>query len=167
MRTNLSRRRFARCILTAAGAVTAAPVFLRGQDLNNKLVSLQKNYDILDRDNKIQLLAATNRLQDAESNRNRMLRNTFIASTMLFLGLAVIAVFAYRSKNKAARTLALAHDNLKASQEMLVQQEKLASLGQLTAGIAHEIKNPLNFVNNFSTLHHRPRVSDMTQCSQA
>ncbi len=39
---------------------------------------------------------------------------------------------------------------LKATQEQLVQQEKLASLGQLTAGIAHEIKNPLNFVNNFS-----------------
>jgi len=41
---------------------------------------------------------------------------------------------------------------LKRTQEQLVQQEKLASLGQLTAGIAHEIKNPLNFVNNFSLL---------------
>lgn len=41
---------------------------------------------------------------------------------------------------------------LEAAQEQLVQQEKLASLGQLTAGIAHEIKNPLNFVNNFSDL---------------
>ena len=41
-------------------------------------------------------------------------------------------------------------DKLTAAQDQLVQQEKLASLGQLTAGIAHEIKNPLNFVNNFS-----------------
>ncbi|WP_297335844.1 ATP-binding protein [Algoriphagus sp.] len=45
-----------------------------------------------------------------------------------------------------------AMSELKATQSQLVQQEKLASLGQLTAGIAHEIKNPLNFVNNFSEL---------------
>jgi signal transduction histidine kinase len=43
-------------------------------------------------------------------------------------------------------------DDLRAAQDRLVQTEKLASLGQLTAGIAHEIKNPLNFVNNFSEL---------------
>jgi GAF domain-containing protein len=43
-------------------------------------------------------------------------------------------------------------DDLRTAQDRLVQTEKLASLGQLTAGIAHEIKNPLNFVNNFSAL---------------
>jgi signal transduction histidine kinase len=55
-----------------------------------------------------------------------------------------------REIGKAYRELEKAHENLKAAQQQLVQQEKLASLGQLTAGIAHEIKNPLNFVNNFS-----------------
>ena len=43
-------------------------------------------------------------------------------------------------------------DELRTAQDRLIQTEKLASLGQLTAGIAHEIKNPLNFVNNFSAL---------------
>jgi two-component system, NtrC family, sensor kinase len=50
------------------------------------------------------------------------------------------------------RELAQSLDDLRAAQNRLVQSEKLASLGQLTAGIAHEIKNPLNFVNNFSAL---------------
>src|SRR5262249_489145 len=46
--------------------------------------------------------------------------------------------------------LSASREKLRLTQDRLVQTEKLASLGQLTAGIAHEIKNPLNFVNNFS-----------------
>jgi signal transduction histidine kinase len=50
------------------------------------------------------------------------------------------------------RELSASLDDLRKAQDRLIQSEKLASLGQLTAGIAHEIKNPLNFVNNFSAL---------------
>ncbi len=50
------------------------------------------------------------------------------------------------------RELAKSLEDLRTAQDRLVQTEKLASLGQLTAGIAHEIKNPLNFVNNFSSV---------------
>jgi len=57
-------------------------------------------------------------------------------------------------ENVEARTRELAKslEDLRTAQDRLVQTEKLASLGQLTAGIAHEIKNPLNFVNNFSAI---------------
>jgi signal transduction histidine kinase len=56
-------------------------------------------------------------------------------------------------------------DDLRTAQDRLVQTEKLASLGQLTAGIAHEIKNPLNFVNNFSALS-AELVDEMTDVFQ-
>ena len=52
-----------------------------------------------------------------------------------------------------AREIEKAYEDLKATQAQLVQSEKMASLGELTAGIAHEIQNPLNFVNNFSDLN--------------
>jgi signal transduction histidine kinase len=72
-----------------------------------------------------------------------------------FADQAVIAIENVRLFEQVqARTkeLAASLDELRTAQDRLVQTEKLASLGQLTAGIAHEIKNPLNFVNNFSAL---------------
>jgi signal transduction histidine kinase len=58
----------------------------------------------------------------------------------------------YENVETRTRELAKSLENLRTTQDRLVQTQKLASLGQLTAGIAHEIKNPLNFVNNFSGL---------------
>jgi signal transduction histidine kinase/ligand-binding sensor domain-containing protein len=52
-----------------------------------------------------------------------------------------------------AREIEKAYEDLKATQSQLIQSEKMASLGELTAGIAHEIQNPLNFVNNFSEVN--------------
>ncbi len=54
---------------------------------------------------------------------------------------------------KAKRSVETTLSELKTTQNQLVQSEKMASLGELTAGIAHEIQNPLNFVNNFSEVN--------------
>jgi signal transduction histidine kinase len=66
--------------------------------------------------------------------------------------IAIENVRLFKSVEDRTRELAASLENLRTTQDRLVQTQKLASLGQLTAGIAHEIKNPLNFVNNFSGL---------------
>ncbi len=74
-------------------------------------------------------------------------------------GLGVTAIIAFilyrnnRQKQKANKLLQTTLDNLKSAQGQLIQSAKMASLGELTAGIAHEIQNPLNFVNNFSEVN--------------
>ena len=66
--------------------------------------------------------------------------------------IAISNVNLFEQVQQRTRELAKSLEDLRTAQGRLIQTEKLASLGQLTAGIAHEIKNPLNFVNNFSAL---------------
>jgi GAF domain-containing protein len=76
------------------------------------------------------------------------LLQTFAAQSVLAIQNARL----FESVESRTRELTKSLEDLRAAQDRLIQTEKLASLGQLTAGIAHEIKNPLNFVNNFSAL---------------
>jgi GAF domain-containing protein len=66
--------------------------------------------------------------------------------------IAISNVRLFEAVQDRTRQLSKSLDDLRTAQDRLIQTEKLASLGQLTAGIAHEIKNPLNFVNNFAAL---------------
>jgi signal transduction histidine kinase len=82
------------------------------------------------------------------SDKQIELATTFADQALI----AIENVRLFEQVQARTRELAASLDELRTAQDRLVQTEKLASLGQLTAGIAHEIKNPLNFVNNFSAL---------------
>ena len=93
-------------------------------------------------------LVVRRRLPGEFSKSTVELLQTFGAQSVLAIQNARL----FESVGARTRELAKSLDDLRTAQDRLVQTEKLASLGQLTAGIAHEIKNPLNFVNNFSSV---------------
>jgi two-component system, NtrC family, sensor kinase len=97
------------------------------------------------------------RLQNLE--REKVINENKIRTWFLLAGIAILlllAIFFYinnRQKHKAKIKIEKAYNDLRLTQQQLIQSEKMASLGELTAGIAHEIQNPLNFVNNFSDVN--------------
>ena len=96
------------------------------------------------------------------SYRNNVKMYVLGAGLAVLLFVALLLFRNNRQKQKAKISIEKAYKDLKATQAQLIQSEKMASLGELTAGIAHEIQNPLNFVNNFSEVN-KELVSELKQ----
>ncbi len=90
---------------------------------------------------------------DKTSAQNKLKLYAAIVGLAALLFVALILSRNNHQKQKANKVLESTLNDLKATQSQLIQSEKMASLGELTAGIAHEIQNPLNFVNNFSEIN--------------
>lgn len=138
-------------------------------ETNKKIVSLQANYESEKKQAQINLLTKDQALQRLELQKQRVVKNTSLVGLGFILVLALVLFMNTRNKAKANKLLTLKNteiseqkeeiasqrDNLEQTyntlvnaQDQLVQSEKMASLGQLTAGIAHEINNPINFVSS-------------------
>ncbi len=118
-----------------------------------ELASIKSKYEIASAEQENVLkMAKQTAVQESQVQKLKFLRNLAYVASFFFVIMIVFLVYTNNLKKQKNAELAGSLEKLKTTQEQLIRQEKLASMGKLSAGIAHEIRNPINFITNFAEL---------------
>lgn len=119
----------------------------------NSINNLKIQYETDKKEQRIALLNKEKALRQVEIEKQKFSRNIFIGGFILILLLAVISFNRYLLKKRANNEIEKTLDNLKTTQEKIVESEKLASMGKITVGVANQIQEPINQISQLADVN--------------
>lgn len=142
-------------IYDAQGNARRALLFYRKYvEMKDLLLSSEVQSNIANLQTKLAVEEKAQRIKalELEKSRQNLIRNSLIGGSALLLVIVLLIASSYRAKQRQNTQLQAALTQLRETQAQLIYAERIASAGQLATRMAHELQNPLNFVNNFAEL---------------